>query len=83
MNRACRAWRRTCVRDMCASCGVAPQIHSVNAAAAKIFGYGTRDLIGRNISSVIPEPIASVHGKYVARARFVCLRHACKGCTRR
>ncbi len=39
------------------------QINSLNATALKMYGYANRDIVGRNISTLIPEPFASVHNK--------------------
>ena len=39
------------------------QINSFNAVALRMFGYTNRDIVGRNISTLIPEPFASVHNK--------------------
>lgn len=36
-------------------------IDTVNQTAQRLFGLTSRDLVGRNISTLIPEPIASLH----------------------
>lgn len=40
-------------------------MESVNPAAAKIFGYKSEDLIGKNISMLMPEPDRSHHDGYI------------------
>jgi len=41
-------------------------IQSTNPAAETIFGYKARELIGKNISMLVPEPHQSVHDAYLA-----------------
>lgn len=40
---------------------------TVNPAAAKLFGYEPREMIGQNISMLMPEPHRSLHDAYLAR----------------
>lgn len=40
-------------------------ITAANAAALRMFGYQSRDLIGRDMKMLIPEPIAAVHSKFL------------------
>ncbi len=40
-------------------------IETVNPATMKMFGYGEDDLIGRNVSMLMPEPHRSQHGEYL------------------
>jgi PAS domain-containing protein len=40
-------------------------ITGANAAALKMFGYNRRELMGRDIALVVPEPISSIHHIYV------------------
>jgi PAS domain S-box-containing protein len=43
------------------------RIETVNPAAEKMFGYVARELIGRNISMLMPEPYSSQHDAYLAK----------------
>ena len=57
------------------------QITSINATALRLFGYTNRDVIGRNVSYLIPEPFASIHDKYCYFSNavpYVCV--CCKPC---
>ncbi|WP_347160032.1 sensor histidine kinase [Pontibacter chitinilyticus] len=40
-------------------------IETVNPAAAKIFGYEPEEVLGRNISMLMPEPDRSQHDQYI------------------
>ena len=42
-------------------------MESVNPAALRIFGYSANQLLGRNISMLMPEPYRSEHDGYLAR----------------
>jgi PAS domain S-box-containing protein len=42
-------------------------IESFNASAERIFGYGAREVIGRNVSILMPPPDRDRHDEYIAR----------------
>lgn len=42
-------------------------IHSVNPATSRMFGYSPDDLLGKNVSMLMPEPYKSEHDEYLAR----------------
>ncbi|MEO0602364.1 MAG: PAS domain S-box protein [Myxococcota bacterium] len=42
-------------------------IESFNSSAERIFGYAARDVIGKNLSVLMPEPDAAQHDEYMRR----------------
>jgi len=42
-------------------------IDTVNPAAEKLFGYTARELLGKNISMLMPEPERNNHNEFIAR----------------
>ena len=41
-------------------------INSFNAAAESIFGYQSDEVIGKNVSMLMPQDCASIHDNYIA-----------------
>lgn len=42
-------------------------MHSVSAAAERLFGYSAAEMVGKNISLLMPSPYREMHDKYIAR----------------
>jgi two-component system CheB/CheR fusion protein len=45
------------------------RVHSFNRTAEKIFGYGATEVIGKNVSMLMPPPYAHEHDSFLARYR--------------
>jgi PAS domain S-box-containing protein len=42
-------------------------ITNINGPAQKLLGYTARELVGRDVATIIPEPIASIHNRILER----------------
>jgi two-component system sensor kinase FixL len=49
-------------------------IQSINPAAQRIFGYAPTELVGRNVSTLMPQRIAQEHDSYLERYRTTGMR---------
>ncbi len=48
-----------------ASCSLLLPLFSLNVAALSMFGYAKTDLIGCNVSTIMPEPFATSHNSFM------------------
>jgi two-component system sensor kinase FixL len=61
-------------------------VEAINPAAQRIFGYTAGEVIGRNVSMLMPEPHRSDHGGYIARylrtgeRRIIGIGREVRGC---
>ncbi len=42
-------------------------IESANSVALTMFGFAKRDLVGKNINVIVPQPMAAAHDEYLMR----------------
>ena len=45
------------------------RVHSFNRTAEKMFGYGAAEVMGKNVSMLMPRPYSQEHDSYLARYR--------------
>jgi PAS domain S-box-containing protein len=45
-----------------------------------MFGYARRDLIGRNINTLVPEPMSTVHQQYMLKYITTGKEASCAAC---
>ena len=51
------------------------RIEAFNPAAERLFGYHAAEVIGRNVSMLMPEPFSAQHDEYIARYLATRVRH--------
>ncbi|HYK77275.1 MAG TPA: PAS domain-containing sensor histidine kinase [Daejeonella sp.] len=50
-------------------------VESINPAACKLFGYTPKEVLGNNISMLMPQPYRSEHDEYIARYQRTSQAH--------